>query len=170
MLIIWHAGNYFNFMRKLSHLWYFETTSYHTYSTEGKKCHECLYNTVVFAAELCWRHHWITWITMMHWSSWCLKKPWMLPSNSGQVLTKQTLHIHNSCIPRNKSNNVPQETCHMKLLPSQHKLCVHHTTMHQFTVSLHVICRVHFCLALTCHLHLWQNEWDLLHAAAVTHL
>ena len=27
--------------------------------------------------------------------------------------------------------------CHVKLLSSQHKLCVHHTTMHQFTVSFH---------------------------------
>ena len=27
--------------------------------------------------------------------------------------------------------------CRMKLLPSWHVFCVHHTTMHQFTVSLH---------------------------------
>ena len=29
-------------------------------------------------------------------------------------------------------------------------------------------CRVHVCLAGTCHLHFWQNDWDLLHATAVT--
>ena len=28
--------------------------------------------------------------------------------------------------------------------------------------------RVYVCLALTCHLHFWQNEWDLLRATAVT--
>ena len=28
--------------------------------------------------------------------------------------------------------------------------------------------RVHMCLAVTCHLHFWQNDWDLLRATAVT--
>ena len=27
---------------------------------------------------------------------------------------------------------------------------------------------VHVCLASTCLLHLWQNDWDLLRATAVT--
>ena len=27
--------------------------------------------------------------------------------------------------------------CHVKLLPSRHTFCVHHTPMHQFTLSLH---------------------------------
>ena len=27
--------------------------------------------------------------------------------------------------------------CHMKILPSRRKFCVHHTTLHQFTASLH---------------------------------
>ena len=26
---------------------------------------------------------------------------------------------------------------------------------------------MHLCLAVTCHLHFWQNDWDLLHATAV---
>ena len=30
-----------------------------------------------------------------------------------------------------------QGWCHMKLLPSRHMFCVHHTTMHQFTMLLH---------------------------------
>ena len=30
------------------------------------------------------------------------------------------------------------------------------------------ICKVHACLAVTCHLHFWQNDRDLLRAAAVT--
>ena len=30
------------------------------------------------------------------------------------------------------------------------------------------ICWMHVCLAVTCHLHFWQNDWDLLRAAAVT--
>ena len=61
--------------------------------------------------------------------------------------------------------------CHVKLLPSQHMICVLHTTMHQFTVSLHYKPHtVGSCL-------FWHNlppallaEWPgyLLHAAAVT--
>ena len=30
--------------------------------------------------------------------------------------------------------------------------------------------KVYACLAVTCHLHFWQNDWDLLHATAVTPL
>ena len=29
--------------------------------------------------------------------------------------------------------------------------------------------KVYACLAVTCHLHFWQNDQDLLHATAVTH-
>ena len=67
--------------------------------------------------------------------------------------------------------------------------CLHHSAMHQVTVSLHSkrsvytiqpctrlqchfiqshIGRVYVCLAVTCHLHFWQNDWDLLCATAVT--
>ena len=28
--------------------------------------------------------------------------------------------------------------------------------------------KVHACLAVTCHMHFWQNDQDLLHATAVT--
>ena len=28
--------------------------------------------------------------------------------------------------------------------------------------------KVYACLAVTCHLHLWQNDWDILRATAVT--
>ena len=30
------------------------------------------------------------------------------------------------------------------------------------------ICKVYACLAVTCHLHFWQNDRDLLRATAVT--
>ena len=59
--------------------------------------------------------------------------------------------------------------CHMKLLPSQRKFCVHHSTMHQFIVSLYLKPqRMHVCLVLTRHQHLWQNDCNLLCAIAVT--
>ena len=30
------------------------------------------------------------------------------------------------------------------------------------------ILRAHLCLAVSCHLHFWHNDWDLLRATAVT--
>ena len=47
--------------------------------------------------------------------------------------------------------------------------CVYHTTMHHVNhfMQSHVR-RVHVCLAVTCHLHFWQNGCDLLHATVVT--
>ena len=50
---------------------------------------------------------------------------------------------------------------------SWRKFCVHHLTMHQFTVSLHSKPHGYVCLAVTCHLHFWQNDWDLLCATTV---
>jgi len=45
-------------------------------------------------------------------------------------------------------------------------------TMQPCTTSRHFMQshtrRVHACLAVTCHLHIWQNAWDLLRATAVT--
>ena len=43
--------------------------------------------------------------------------------------------------------------------------------MHQFMVSLHSNSKPHsvcVCSAVTCHLHFWQNDRDLLRATAVT--
>ena len=39
--------------------------------------------------------------------------------------------------------------------------------MQCYFVQSHML-RVHVCLALTCHLHFWQNDGDLLRASAVT--
>ena len=58
--------------------------------------------------------------------------------------------------------------CHMKLLPSWPKFCVHHTTMHHVTSCKATYIKVYACLAVTCHLHFWRNDQDLLHATAVT--
>ena len=43
--------------------------------------------------------------------------------------------------------------------------CVHHTTWHFMQSHIH---KVHACLAVTCHLHFWRNDWGLLCATAVT--
>ena len=44
-------------------------------------------------------------------------------------------------------------------------------TMQTGTASHHFVhghmCRVHECLAVTCHLHFWQNDQDLLCATGV---
>ena len=46
--------------------------------------------------------------------------------------------------------------------------CVHHTTMHHDTTCEATYVRCVRILAVTCHLHFWQNDQDLLRAAAVT--
>ena len=51
----------------------------------------------------------------------------------------------------------------MKLQPSLRKF--YHAPCHFMQRHIH---KVHVCLAVTCHLHFWQNDWDLLHATAVT--
>ena len=56
---------------------------------------------------------------------------------------------------------------HMKLQPSRRKFCVHHTAMHHVTSCSHIR-KVYACLAVTCHLHFWQNDRDLLCATVVT--
>ena len=58
--------------------------------------------------------------------------------------------------------------CHMKLQPSRRKSCVHHTTIHHVTSCKATYVRCMRVLAVTCHLHFWQNDWDLLHATVVT--
>ena len=64
--------------------------------------------------------------------------------------------------------------CHVKLLPFQCTFCAHHTTMYtiQPCASLHChfipnhIHKVHVCLGVTCHLHFWPNDQNLLCATA----
>ena len=58
--------------------------------------------------------------------------------------------------------------CHMKLQPSQRKFCVHHTTIHHVTSCKATYVRCMRVLAVTCHLHFWQNDQDLLRATAAT--
>ena len=40
--------------------------------------------------------------------------------------------------------------------------------MHHVTSCKATVCKVYACLAVTCHLHFWQNDRDLLRATAVT--
>ena len=57
--------------------------------------------------------------------------------------------------------------CHMKLQLSRHVPCTpyNHAPCHFMQSHIHT---VHACLAVTCHLHYWQNDWSHLHATAVT--
>ena len=57
--------------------------------------------------------------------------------------------------------------CHMKLLLSLRILNTPYNHAPFHLMQSH-ICKVHACLAVPCHLHVWQNDRDLLHAAAVT--
>ena len=57
--------------------------------------------------------------------------------------------------------------CHMNLLPSRRVLCTpyNHTPCHFMQSHIH---KVYACLAVTGHLHFWQDDRDLLRATAVT--
>ena len=55
---------------------------------------------------------------------------------------------------------------HMKLLPSGCILCTPHNHAPCHFMQSH-ICKVYACLAVTCHLHFWQNDRGLLRATAV---
>ena len=57
--------------------------------------------------------------------------------------------------------------CHMKLLPSLRVLCTPYNHAPCHFMQSHIR-KVHAYLAVTCHLHLWQNDRDLLSATAVT--
>ena len=59
---------------------------------------------------------------------------------------------------------------HVKLLLSQCMLCVHHSTMHQFTASLHSKPHTQGACVFSCNLPsaLWQNDQHFLCATAVT--
>ena len=59
--------------------------------------------------------------------------------------------------------------CHMKLQPSRRKSsqCTPYNYAPCHFMQSHIR-KVYACLAVTCHLHFWQNDRDLLRATAVT--
>ena len=57
--------------------------------------------------------------------------------------------------------------CHMKLLPPRRVLCTPYNHEPCHFMQSHIR-KVYACLAVTCHLHLWQNDLGLLRATAVT--
>ena len=58
---------------------------------------------------------------------------------------------------------VPHETATV----SAQVLCTSYKHASCHFIQSHV-CKVYVCLAVICYLHFWQNDWDLLHATAVT--
>ena len=82
------------------------------------------------------------------------------------------MNIHQSGVLTAPAWLVRQETAAVSA-HSVYTFCafsVHHTTMHIVTSckATHVGPKVYACLAVTCLLHFWQNDTDLLHAAVVT--
>ena len=57
--------------------------------------------------------------------------------------------------------------CHTKLLPSRRVLCTPCNHAPCYFMQSHIR-KVYACLAVTCHLHFWQNDQGLLRATAVT--
>ena len=56
---------------------------------------------------------------------------------------------------------------YMKLLPSRRVLCTPYNHAPCHFMQSHIR-KVYACLAVTCHLHFWQNDRGLLRATAVT--
>ena len=54
------------------------------------------------------------------------------------LLTARVSNIHRKGVVSYSAVWLLHGWCHVKLLPSRRTICVHQTTMHQFTVSLHV--------------------------------
>ena len=57
--------------------------------------------------------------------------------------------------------------CHKKLLPSRRILCTPYNHAPCHFMQSHIR-KVYECLAVTCHLRFWQNDWGLLRATVVT--
>ena len=57
--------------------------------------------------------------------------------------------------------------CHMKLLPPRRVLWTQYNHALCHFMQSHIR-TMYACLAVTCHLHFWQNDRDLLRATAVT--
>ena len=73
------------------------------------------------------------------------------------------LNIHRSDVLTALALLVPRET----VAVSAQVLCTPYNHAPCHFMQRH-ICKVYVCLAVTCHLHFWQNDRDLLHATAVT--
>ena len=58
--------------------------------------------------------------------------------------------------------------CHVKLRPSRHTFCVHHTTMHQFTALYEATHVGYTPLAVTSHLLFWHSGRIFLFTTSVT--
>ena len=73
------------------------------------------------------------------------------------------LNIHWSGVLTGPAWLVPHETAGV----SAQVLCRPYNRAPCLFMQSH-ICKVYVCLAVTCHLHFWQNDRDLLRATAVT--
>ena len=73
------------------------------------------------------------------------------------------LNIHRSGVLTALAWLVPHETAAV----SAQVLCIPYNHVPYHFMQSHIR-KVYVCLAVTCHLHFWQNDWDLLRATAVT--
>ena len=73
------------------------------------------------------------------------------------------LNIHRNGVLTVLAWLVPHETAAV----SAQVLCTPYNHAPCHFMQSHV-CKVYACLAVTCHLHFWQNDRDLLRATAVT--
>ena len=82
---------------------------------------------------------------------------------SDKLFIARFLNIHQSGVLTALAWLVPHETAAILA----QVLCTPYNQAPCHFMQSH-ICNVYVCLAVTCHLHFWQNDWDLLCTAAVT--
>ena len=82
---------------------------------------------------------------------------------SDKLFIARFFNIHRSGVLTAPAWLVPHETAAV----SAQVLCAPYNHAPCHFIQSHIR-KVYACLAVTCHLHFWQNDRDLLHAAAVT--
>ena len=82
---------------------------------------------------------------------------------SAELFTARFLNIHRSGVLTALAWLVPYETAAV----SAQVLCTPYNHVSCHFMQSHIR-KAYVCLAVTCHLHFWQNDWDRLRVTAVT--
>ena len=128
--------------------------------------------------EICYhdvaRRGWNTSISLVRWW-WLLLYSTILCSRADSLRLHVILHsaafysvflnIHQSGVLTVLALLVPHETA--AILAQVLCTTYNHAPCHCMQSHIH---KVYACLAVTCHLHFWQNDRDLLHATTMHHV
>ena len=129
----------------------------------------CSTSSVWSSATRVWRTTWSLppWFVFHCWSFLCSATVhYWADSLHSHVILHEWLAFY-SVFLNSHWSGVLTHWCHMKLLPSWNILCTPYKYVPCHFVQNHVR-SVYAYLAVTCHLHFWQNDQDLLQTTPVT--